>query len=154
EGHTGRRHLSVFGLDFVGLVAALFFFAWSLSPSLIPREWYFQGLISGVTGIVGYGIGVLVAFPARRWIAPRLTWWRRRHTVRRIAEVVVALAAVGTLLGSLFAAAGWQNEVRALMGIEATTGFAYLRTGLVSVAIFAALLYIARGLRWVGRRFA
>ncbi len=86
EGNTGRRHLSVFGLDFVGLVVALFFFAWSLSPSLIPREWYFQGLISGVTGIVGYGIGVLVAFPARRWIAPRLTWWRRRHTVRRIAR--------------------------------------------------------------------
>ncbi|UGQ57126.1 alpha/beta hydrolase [Rhodococcus pyridinivorans] len=154
EGNTGRRHLSVFGLDFLGLVVALFFFAWSLSPSLIPREWYFQGLISGVTGIVGYGIGVLVAFPARRWIAPRLTWWRRRHTVRRIAEVLVALVAVGTLLGSLLAAAGWQNEIRVLMGIETTTGFAYLRTGLVSVAVFAALLYIARGLRWVGRRFA
>ncbi|UTM38576.1 alpha/beta-hydrolase family protein [Rhodococcus pyridinivorans] len=154
EGNTGRRHLSVFGLDFLGLVVALFFFAWSLSPSLIPREWYFQGLISGVTGIVGYGIGVLIAFPARRWIAPRLTWWRRRHTVRRIAEVLVALIAVGTLLGSLLAAAEWQNEVRALMGIETTTGFAYLRTGLVSVAIFAALLYIARGLRWVARRFA
>ncbi|KSZ58798.1 membrane protein [Rhodococcus pyridinivorans KG-16] len=149
-----RHHLSVFGLDFVGLVGALFFFAWSLSPSLIPREWYYQGLISGVTGIVGYGIGVLVAFPARRWIAPRLTWWRQRHTVRRIAEGVVALAAAGTLAGSLLVAANWQNEIRALMGIEDTTGFAYLRTGLVSVAIFAVVLYIVRGLRWIARRFA
>ncbi|MFL1592763.1 hypothetical protein NQ854_07665 [Rhodococcus ruber] len=33
-----RRHLSVLGLDFVGLVVALFFFAWSLSPSLIPAS--------------------------------------------------------------------------------------------------------------------
>ncbi len=154
QGNPSRRHLSVFGLDFVGLVVALFFFAWSLSPSLIPREWYYQGLISGVTGIVAYGIGVLVAFPARRWIAPRLTWWQRRHTARRIAEVVVAVVAVGTLTTSLLAAASWQNEIRALMGIETTTGFAYLRTGLVSVAIFAAVLYIARGVRWVGRRFA
>jgi len=55
SSENNRRHLSVFGLDFVGLVVALLFFAWSLSPSLIPREWYFQGLISGVTGIVGYG---------------------------------------------------------------------------------------------------
>ncbi|WP_241387356.1 alpha/beta hydrolase [Rhodococcus sp. CH91] len=149
-----RRLLSVFGLDFVGLVVALFFFAWSLSPSLIPREWYYQGLISGVTGIAGYGIGVLLAFPARRWIAPRFTWWQQRHAVRRVVEGVVALAAVGTLAGSLLFAADWQNEIRALMGIETTTGFAYLRTGLVSVAIFVAVLYVARGVRWTGRRFA
>ncbi|MEE2033867.1 alpha/beta hydrolase [Rhodococcus chondri] len=151
---SNPRHLSVFGLDFVGLVGALFFFAWSLSPSLIPREWFYQGLVSGVTSIIGYGIGVLVAFPARRWIAPRLTWWRRRHTARIIAQVVVAIAATATLIGSLLFAADWQNQIRALMGIETTTGFAYLRTGLVSVAIFAAVLYIARGLRWIGRRFA
>lgn len=154
QEERSRRHLSVFGLDFVGLVVALFFFAWSLSPSLIPREWFYQGLVSGVTGIIGYGIGVLLAYPARRWIAPRLTWWRQRHTVRIVAEIVVALIALGTLVGSLLVAADWQNEVRALMGLDPTTGFAYLRTGLVSAAIFAAVLFLGRGLRWVGRKFA
>ncbi|MFD6857581.1 alpha/beta hydrolase [Rhodococcus sp. NPDC060090] len=149
-----RPYYSVFGLDFVGLVVALFFFAWSLSPSLIAREWYFQGFVSGITSIIGYGIGALLAFPARRWIAPHLTWWRRRHTARLIAQVVVAIAAVSTLVGSLLVAADWQNEVRALMGIEATTGFAYLRTGLVTVALFLTILYFARSVRWVGRRFA
>lgn len=58
EDNPSRRHLSVFTLVFVDLVFAPFFFAWSLSP-LSSREWYYQGLISGVTGIVGYGIGVL-----------------------------------------------------------------------------------------------
>lgn len=154
QGKSTRRHLSVFGLDFVGLVVALLFFAWSLSPSLIPREWYYQGFVSGVTSIIGYGIGVLVAFPARRWIAPRLTWWRRRHTVRIVAQIAVAVIALVTLVGSLLVAADWQNDVRALMGIESTTGFAYLRTGLVSVAIFAVVLFIGRGLRWIGRTFA
>ncbi|MFD6894137.1 alpha/beta hydrolase [Rhodococcus sp. NPDC060086] len=147
-------YFAVFGLDFVGLVVALFFFAWSLSPSLIAREWYFQGFVSGITSIIGYGIGVLLAFPARRWIAPHLLWWRRRHTARIIAQVLVAIAAVLTLVGSLLVAADWQNEVRALMGIEETTGFAYLRTGLVSVAIFLTILFISRGVHWVGRRFA
>ncbi|WP_234420177.1 alpha/beta-hydrolase N-terminal domain-containing protein [Rhodococcus ruber] len=56
-------------------------------PSLIPHEWYFLGPISGLTGIVGCGVGVLVPLTARRWIASRLTWWRQRHTVRRTAEV-------------------------------------------------------------------
>jgi len=146
--------VTVLGLDFAGLVVALLFFAWSLSPSLIPREWYYQGSVSGVTSIIGYGIGVLLAFPARRWIAPRLTWWHRRHTVRVVAQIAVAIVTVTTVAGSLFAAADWQNEVRALMGIEQTTGFAYLRTGLVSVAVFVAVLFLARGVRRLGRGLA
>lgn len=149
-----RPYFSVFGLDFVGLVVAVFFFAWSLSPSLIPREWLYQGLISGITSVTGYGIGVLLAYPARRWIAPRLTWWRRRRTARIIAQTVVAVLALITVTGSLLVAASWQNDIRALMGIEDTTSFAYLRTGLVSVAVFAVLLLIGRGLRRVAHGFA
>jgi uncharacterized membrane protein len=149
-----RSHLSIFGLDFVGLVVAVFFFAWSLSPSLIPREWLYQGLVSGITSVTGYGLGVVVAYPARRWIAPRLTWWRRRRTARIVAQVVVAILAVITVTGSLLVAADRQNDIRALMSIEDTTSFAYLRTGLVSIALFAVLLLIGRGLRGVARAFA
>ncbi|MGX6512358.1 alpha/beta hydrolase [Rhodococcus sp. SJ-2] len=149
-----RPYFSVFGLDFVGLVVAVFFFAWSLSPSLIAREWLYQGLISGITSVTGYGIGVLLAYPARRWIAPHLTWWRRRRTARIIAQIVVAVLALVTVTGSLLVAANWQNDIRALMGVEDTTSFAYLRTGLVSATIFALLLLLGRGLRRIARRFA
>ncbi len=131
------------------LVVAVLFFAWSLSPSLIPREWLYQGLVSGITSVTGYGIGVLLAYPARRWIGPRLMWWRRRRTARIIAQIVVAVLALITVTGSLLVAANWQNDIRALMGIDDTTSFAYLRTGLVSVAVFAVLLLIGRGLRRV-----
>jgi uncharacterized membrane protein len=40
-----------------GLVVAAFFFALSLLPSLLPRAGYAQGVISGVTLMIGYGIG-------------------------------------------------------------------------------------------------
>ncbi|WP_411755690.1 alpha/beta-hydrolase N-terminal domain-containing protein [Rhodococcus sp. DK176] len=36
-------------------VRALPYFAWS-NPSLLPRNWIFQGIVSGITGVTGYGV--------------------------------------------------------------------------------------------------
>ncbi|MBH0122829.1 alpha/beta hydrolase [Rhodococcus sp. HM1] len=151
---TRAHPVTVLGLDFVGLVVGLLFFAWSLSPSLIPRDWLYQGLISGITAVTGYGIGVLIAYPARRWIVPHLTWWRRRHTVRQITQAVVAVLVVALVVAALLVAADRQNEIEALMGMDATSSFAYLRTGLVVAAVFAVVLLIARGLRRLADAFA
>lgn len=151
---TRTPPVTVLGLDFVGLVVGLLFFAWSLSPSLIPRDWLYQGLISGITAVTGYGIGVLIAHPARRWIVPHLTWWRRRHTVRKVAQMLAALLVLVMVVAALLAAADRQNEIETLMGMEATSSFAYLRTGLVVAAVFAAVLFVARGLRRLARAFA
>ncbi|WP_028245837.1 alpha/beta-hydrolase family protein [Pseudoclavibacter soli] len=61
--------------DLVGLVFGLNLFWMSLTPSLMPRDWYWQGLISGVLMIVGYAIGVAVR-QVVRWIIPLLCrWW-------------------------------------------------------------------------------
>ena len=35
------------------------FFCLSLTPSLLPRDWLFQGLIGGINAAIGYGIGVV-----------------------------------------------------------------------------------------------
>lgn len=43
-----------------GLVFAGLFFAASLSPSLLPRDAIVQGLLSGLTLALGYGIGAAV----------------------------------------------------------------------------------------------
>ena len=42
-----------------GVVVGLFFLALSLLPSLLPRAGYVQGIASGVTFMVGYGIGAV-----------------------------------------------------------------------------------------------
>src|SRR6476619_5713147 len=57
-------------LDHVGLMAATLFFAISLSPSLLPRTWPVQGLLSGLSAIIGYAIGTTAAALCRlviRW---------------------------------------------------------------------------------------
>ena len=47
-------------LDFTGIAFAALFFCLSLTPSLLPRDWLFAGLIGGITRPIGYGIGVFV----------------------------------------------------------------------------------------------
>src|SRR6185503_3806114 len=46
--------------SYVGLAAAAMFFAASLTPSLLPRNFAVQGILSGFALAVGYGFGVLV----------------------------------------------------------------------------------------------
>ncbi|MRH92625.1 hypothetical protein GFY24_35280 [Nocardia sp. SYP-A9097] len=148
------RPVTILGLDFVGLVFALVFFAWSLSPSLLPRDWVFQGIVSGFTSVTGYGVGVALAFPVRRWVAPRFSWWRLRYRFELASEIVVAILAVSTVISTLLAAANWQREVDALMGMPPTFGIAYLRVGLIILLIFLIVLFSARGLRRVARAIA
>src|SRR5512134_884128 len=40
-----------------GVTIGVLFFCTSLTPSLLPRPWLAQGLISGVALAIGYGIG-------------------------------------------------------------------------------------------------
>ena len=44
-------------LCFGGLAGALVFFCLSLTPSLLPRGVMLQGVISGITAVIGYGVG-------------------------------------------------------------------------------------------------
>src|SRR4029450_11869567 len=44
--------------DGAGLVGAIALFCLSLTPSLLPRSWLAQGLISGFLAAVGYGPAV------------------------------------------------------------------------------------------------
>ncbi len=141
----------VFGLDFVGVVFALFFFAWSLSPSLLPRNWVFQGVVSGISSVAGYGVGLVLIFPARRWIEPMLSRWPLERRIEATVEILVVLAAVSTVVATVLAAANWQREIDLLMGTTPTAGTAYLRTGLISVVLFGIVLFCGRALRQAAR---
>jgi len=58
---------------FTGTAVGLIFLWLSMTPSLLPRGPLFQGLISGVSGAIGYALGVfslwLVRFMPRRTAA-------------------------------------------------------------------------------------
>lgn len=132
----------------VGLAVALLFFAWSMSPSLLPRAWYLQGVATGISVGIGYGLGCATAWVVRRCgISPqwsvrtrRIGWW----TLAGAAAVVVPTFLV---LGSW-----WQQIVRDLIGMPRAERSFYLLVLLLALVIALALVAIGRGLRWATHR--
>jgi uncharacterized membrane protein len=131
---------SLLRLKFVGVAFGALFFCLSLTPSLLPRDWVFQGLISGINGAFGYGLGVLIDRTAYRMMLRNARWWPPPARVLFwMKAAVVAIAPTACVL-MLIPAASWQRQVSALMGIEGPTTLGYLRTLIVAVAVGALLV--------------
>ncbi|GAA5044459.1 alpha/beta hydrolase [Nocardia callitridis] len=146
-----HRAEAIIDLNYVGLVIATIFFALSVTPSLLPRDWLFQGLISGINAALGYGVGCVLEWLFRLWIRP---WLRKKLPVPspptwvRYAVKSAILFTAGVSAGlMLVQSARWQREITALMGMTGTTTPAYLRTGLLSVAVAAAVVAVYRTVR-------
>ncbi|MFE6924852.1 alpha/beta hydrolase [Nocardia sp. NPDC057663] len=142
-----RRVEDVVDLNYPGLVLATLFFALSVTPSLVPRDWLFQGLISGINAAIGYGLGCVLEWAFRRWVRARIPIPspsdRLRYGIKATVLVVCALVAALMLVQS----ARWQREITSLMGMTGTTTTAYLRTGLLSVAVGIAVVAAYRTVR-------
>ncbi|MEC3955314.1 alpha/beta hydrolase [Nocardia sp. CDC153] len=149
-----RRVEDVIDLNHTGLVVATIFFAWSVTPSLVPRDWLFQGLISGINAAIGYGVGCVLQWLFRKWIRPRVKLETPSEGVRYLVKVVVVIACVLVAARMLVLSADWQREITTLMGMEGTTRAAYLRTGGLSFAVGALVVAVYRTLRTAVRLLA
>ncbi|PTL80198.1 alpha/beta-hydrolase family protein [Vitiosangium sp. GDMCC 1.1324] len=130
-----------------GSWVALLFTCLSFTPSLLPRPGLFQGLVSGISSAVGYGLGVLGAWLWREFAhrpprSPRPHAWQGFFVAGGVA------LAVALLLGW-----HWQRQLRELMGIPLPGSAGYLLAPIIAAAIFFLLLSVGRGLRAVHRRF-
>ncbi|MBY4229286.1 alpha/beta-hydrolase family protein [Rhodococcus fascians] len=141
-------------LDFTGIAFSALFFCWSLTPSLLPRGWLFQGIIGGINSAIGYAFGVAVGWAVTRWWLSSRSWWPLPRKVELAVKVVVLVVAVAASMIMLAVSAQWQRELAALMDAEGTTTTGYLRTGALSIAIAALLISISRVLRDVVRLLA
>ncbi|TDK33602.1 alpha/beta hydrolase [Luteimonas terrae] len=115
-------------------------FAASLTPSLIPRDALLQGVLSGLAFAAGYGIGVFL-----RWVwiflgLPRL----RDLAVGRIATALAVVVCTLMVVGFLAQASGWQNDIRARMGMEAVASARPVFVGLVASGVAFVLLMLGR----------
>jgi uncharacterized membrane protein len=54
-----------------GAAVALLFWWWSIDPSMLPRSWYAQGAVSGLSATIGYLLGTLIG-TGTRWVLRRL----------------------------------------------------------------------------------
>ena len=79
----------------VGLVFATLFFSASVTPSLLPRNYMVQGLLSGFALAVGYGIGICAVLLYQFLEFPEPTD-RIQRISKRLTTVVVALVFCGS----------------------------------------------------------
>ncbi|HJT94652.1 MAG TPA: alpha/beta hydrolase [Mycobacterium sp.] len=135
---------SLVHLDFVGIGFGALFFCLSLTPSLLPRDWLFQGLIGGINAAIGYGIGVFSWKVFRRFVLRRRDWWPppKRVLFALKSAIVVLSAAAGVLM--LIPAAAWQRQVSAVMGMEGPNTLGYLRTLIIAVLVGGVCVGVSR----------
>jgi uncharacterized membrane protein len=150
-GQSLARIFARLRLSSSGVTVAILLICLSLTPSLLPRTWLVQGVVSGVSGVVGYGLGVAAQWAWRRVTGGRLALNRRpRQWVR-----AVLFASVAGLLGlSVYYGSQWQSDLRVLLGEPRPARVGYLRVLLVAAAVMAVAITCVRAVRWLVRSAA
>jgi uncharacterized membrane protein len=131
-------------LNFVGVPFGALFFCLSLTPSLLPRDWLFQGLIGGITASIGYAIGVVVGKVFHHFVFRHRTWWPPSKRVQYWMKGGILVGSATASLLMLVPAARWQRQVSHLMGIEGPSSSSYLRTVIIAVAVGGACVGASR----------
>lgn len=126
-------------LNFSGLVFGLAFYCFSVLPSLLPRPWLFQGIISGISISVGYGLGVAIS-KAIRWIFE----YEPPDIFKFWSWQILKYLGVTIFLIYLFLGTIWQAEVRKLIEVTNPGGRFLLRTFLVTILVSITLIAIGR----------
>lgn len=134
----------------MGLIVGAIFFSLSLTPSLLPRDAAILGILSGCAFAIGYAIGVLVQW---LWQYMELTLPDRRYVLW--GKIGVAIGCIVLMGACLLQTTGWQNSVRAVMGMEPVPPANPLWVLLVAVIPAAILIFagklLAYGVRFVSR---
>lgn len=127
-----------------GLLGALVFFAASLMPSLLPRPWLVQGVVSGLAAALGYGIGSAIDALLRRH-SDRTDLSRVPPVLRRALSALAALF----VLGAIAVHWRWRADLRRLMDMEGSVALYLLAAVPAAVGVGYLLLLAGRAVRRV-----
>jgi uncharacterized membrane protein len=143
-----------------GAWVALLFACVSFTPSLLPRGAVVQGVVCGITGAIGYGLGV---WGASIW---RAFANRGPREPRRGAWRAFAITAVVGLVASFALGQRWQAQIRDLMDVPDPNPIGFLLLPVAAALVFVGLIAAGRLLRkayhwtsaqlgrWIGPRAA
>ncbi|MDD4868522.1 MAG: alpha/beta-hydrolase N-terminal domain-containing protein, partial [Mycobacterium sp.] len=127
---------------FTGTTGGLIFVWFSMTPSLLPRSALFQGLVSGISGAIGYGIGVFTVWLVRYMRdrdssapAPRWAW-----------KVLIAIGTIGMVIMAIRFHV-WQDDVRDLMGVAHLKWYDYPLTAVLSLVVLFTLVELGQLVR-------
>lgn len=128
--------------SYVGLVFATLFFAISVAPSLLPRPYLVQGLLSGFAIAIGYGLGnlaVLLWF----WLELPRPSGQKLVLAKRLTTGLAAIVFVFFL----WRTTEWQNSIRSLMEMPPLETAYPFRMGLIAIVFGALLVTTYRAIR-------
>ncbi len=131
------NYLQSFSL--AGLLLATLFFAASLTPTLIPRDYLTQGVLSGCSAAVGYGIGFFW-----RWLWLYLELPEPRSGFLRASKLASIGLCAAVVFAFLWRASEWQNSIRTLMGLEPVDTAHPFQVGAIAIVTFVFLIALAR----------
>jgi uncharacterized membrane protein len=129
-----------------GTFGALVFGCASFTPSLVPREWFVQGIVNGLSAAVGYGVAVFLA-----WLIRAVTGWTPSAIVVRRAWIALACLGIPLIAWSLFLGQRWQREIHLLTDVAPPDSYSWVRIVLLALTILVALIAVGRGFRWMVR---
>ena len=98
--------------------------------------------MSGLSAVVGYGVGSAVSALVRQFARAE-----PRPDYKRIAWIALAVAAVFGSILLMWLSHRWQNELRALIGIDDEPGFSGLGVLIVTAITGGVVLVGARVVR-------
>lgn len=127
--------------SFVGLAVGTLFFAASLSPSLLPRHFAVQGILSGFSLAVGYGVGVFLV-----WLWEYLELPRPNASLERVGKWMTTLGVAGVVALFLWRATIWQNSIRQLMAMDPVETAYPRRVAFIAFVAGALLIALGRGI--------
>ncbi|GIE29404.1 hypothetical protein Ait01nite_024490 [Actinoplanes italicus] len=117
--------------DLIASASAAVLLCLSFTPSLLPRGWFLQGLVSGLCAATGYALGSLPRIVVR-WRAGRSAWL-----------LFAAVAVPATLLAAVLGRR-WQNGIGHQMGVDGPAALTWPGALAVAATVFAVLLAAAR----------
>lgn len=120
----------------VAVACTLLAWSGSLVPSLLPRPWLLQGVISAVAIFVGYFVGFLAA----RATAPLTR--RVQPSVARRTAIGIVLSTAAVFVASLALHYVWRSDVNRIMDMDGSVA-AYLLAASVVGGSLGYLLLIA-----------
>ncbi|WP_250038075.1 alpha/beta hydrolase [Paractinoplanes maris] len=142
-----RRRVVRCGLSVTGFGLCALFYCLTYTPSLLPRPWFLQGVVAGLTASFGYAGGTAIG------AVVRLRWWPSRRAERVAWRMLFVLVPPLVLL-FLWLGTRWQREVRVRLGLPPQQEYDLIRTVGISLLTFGMLLLLARCLRLAAHGFA
>lgn len=141
-----------FGLSWTGLLFGAAYVVVAMSPSLLPRTWFYQGLVCGICGAAGYGLGALIAWASRgvsRLLRLEIVVGEEQGHWLRVTWVTLLTAAfVWSIVVNIRSQAVTANVVH----LRPLTPLDWVGVLVLTPVVWVALVAVGRGFRHITRR--